>query len=90
VEAARDRFLVFLRQRHQLQQALDNFRTPKLVNDSKYVTLAYVDQLVLATIYLLRGEGSALGIAEKVNGARVLADIRTGAKMLMEALSDFA
>lgn len=67
IESARDRFLVMLRERHELQEALDNFRTPEPITDSKYVSLGYVDQLVLTAIHLLRGEGTSLGIADKVN-----------------------
>jgi hypothetical protein len=65
--AARDRFLLMVKERRELQEALDNFRTPEPVTDSKFVSLGYVDQLVLTTIYLLRGEGTSLKIAEKVN-----------------------
>jgi hypothetical protein len=32
VRSARDRFLVFLRERHELLEALDNFRTKEPVN----------------------------------------------------------
>ena len=40
----------------------------KLVPDvTKYVSVGYVDQLVLTTVYLLRGEGRSLEIDEKVN-----------------------
>src|SRR6266850_119961 len=67
IESARDRFLLLLRERHELQEALDNFRTPGPVTKSEFVTLGYVDQLVLTAIYLLRGEGTSLGIADKVN-----------------------
>ena len=65
--AARDRFLLLVKERRTLQEALDNFRTPEPVTDSKFVGLGYVDQLVLTTIYLLRGEGTSLQIDEKVN-----------------------
>ena len=65
--AARDRFLLLVKQRRTLQEALDNFRTPEPVTDSKFVSLGYADQLVLTTIYLLRGEGTSLKIDEKVN-----------------------
>ena len=65
--AARDRFLLLVKQRHQLQEALDNFKTPEPVTDSKFVSLGHVDQLVLTTIYLLRGKGTSLAIDEKVN-----------------------
>jgi hypothetical protein len=67
IRSARDRFLVMLRERHELQEALDNFRLPNVGADNKYVSLGYVDQLVLTAIYLLRGEGTSLGIADKVN-----------------------
>jgi hypothetical protein len=134
--AARDRFLLLVKERRTLQEALDNFRTPEPVTDSKFVALGYVDQLVLTTIYLLRGEGRSLQIDEKVNdltpkvidtgavfisldrlergrlisskpvkvedydepqlvfsvtaeGKRMLADVRTGAERLVEALADF-
>jgi hypothetical protein len=65
--AARDRFLLLVKERRTLQEALDNFRSPEPVNDSKFVGLGYVDQLVLTTIYLLRGEGTSLQIDERVN-----------------------
>jgi hypothetical protein len=66
--AARDRFLLLVKQRRQLQEALDNFKSSKLVPDvTKYVALAYVDQLVLTTVYLLRGRGTSLRIDEKVS-----------------------
>jgi len=39
VESARGRFLLMVRQRHELQEALDNFRTPEPVTESKYVSL---------------------------------------------------
>jgi DNA-binding PadR family transcriptional regulator len=67
VKAARDRFLLLVKERRELQEALDNFRTPEPVTDTKFVSLGHVDQLVLATIYLLRGEGTSLVIDEKVN-----------------------
>jgi hypothetical protein len=67
VLAARDRFLLLVKERRQLQEALDNFKTPEPVTDSKFVSLGYVDQLVLTTIYLLRGEGTSLRIDEKVS-----------------------
>ena len=67
IESARDRFLILLRERHELQEALDNFRTSEPISNSKFVSLGYVDQLVLTAIYLLRGEGTSLGIADKVN-----------------------
>ena len=67
VESARGRFLLMLRQRHELQEALDNFRTPGPATLSKYVSLGFVDQLVLTAVYLLRGNGSTLGVVEKVN-----------------------
>jgi DNA-binding PadR family transcriptional regulator len=135
--AARDRFLLLLKQRHELQEALDNFRTPEPVTDSKFVSLGYLDQLTLTATYLLHGEGTSLSIGEKVNdvtakiidlgavfvsldrlergrlissrsvkvpsddepqmllsvtaeGKRMLRDVRTAAKQLMEALTDFA
>jgi hypothetical protein len=66
--AARDRFLLLVKERRTLQEALDNFRSSKLVPDvTKYVSLGYVDQLVLTTVYLLRGEGTSLQIDEKVS-----------------------
>ena len=65
--AARDRFLLLVKERRTLQEALDNFRTPEPVTDSKFVSLGCADQLVLTTIYLLRGEGTSLVIDEKVN-----------------------
>jgi len=65
--AARDRFLLLVKARRTLQEALDNFRTPEPVSDSKFVSLGYVDQLVLTTVYLLRGEGRSLEIDEKVS-----------------------
>jgi DNA-binding PadR family transcriptional regulator len=67
VQSARDRFLVFLRERHELQEALDNFRTREPVTDSRFISLGYVDQLVLTVAYLLRGEGTSLAVAERVN-----------------------
>jgi len=67
IESARDRFLVVLRERHELQEALDNFRTPKPVIEGKFVSLEYIDQLVLTAIHLLRGEGTSLGVADKVD-----------------------
>jgi len=136
VEAARDRFLMLLRDRHELQDALNNFRTPQVVTNSKFVSLGYVDQLVLTATYLLQGKGSSLGLADKVNelvskvfdtgavfvsldrlergglissrpserpedesnlvfsvtpeGERMLREVRSAAKQLMEALNDFA
>jgi hypothetical protein len=66
--AARDRFLLLVKERRTLQEALDNFTSSKIVPDvTQWVSLAYVDQLVLATIYLLRGEGTSLQIDEKVS-----------------------
>ena len=66
--AARDRFLLLVKQRRTLQEALDNFQSNKIVPDAtKYVSLGYVDQLVLTTVYLLRGEGRSLQIDEKVS-----------------------
>jgi hypothetical protein len=79
VQSARERFLVFLRERHELQEALDNFRTPEPVNDSKFVSLGYVDQLVLTAAHLLRGEGTSLAITEKVNDLTPDKIIDTGA-----------
>src|SRR5581483_1800125 len=67
IVAARDRFLVLVKQRRELQEALDNFRTAEPITDTKFVSLAYVDQLVLTTIYLLRGKGTSLVISERVN-----------------------
>ena len=68
VKAARDRFLLLVKQRRTLQEALDNFKSTKEVPDvTKYVRLGYVDQLVLTAVYLMRGEGSSLGIDEKVS-----------------------
>ena len=37
--AARDRFLLLVKERRALQEALDNFRTPEPVTDSKFVSL---------------------------------------------------
>src|SRR5215475_7888985 len=54
VQSARDRFLVFLRERHELQDALDNFRTKESVNNSRFVSLGCVDQLVLTAARLLQ------------------------------------
>jgi DNA-binding PadR family transcriptional regulator len=79
VQSARDRFLVFLRERRELQEALDNFRTREPVNDRKFVSLGNVDQLVLTAAYLLRGEGTSLAIAEKVNDLTPGKVIDTGA-----------
>jgi len=67
IESARGRFLLMLRQRHELQEALDNFRAAEAATESKFVSLGFIDQLVLAAVYLMKGEGSTLGIAEKVN-----------------------
>jgi hypothetical protein len=68
VEAARDRFLLLVKERRTLQEALDNFTSSKILPDAtKYVSLGYVDQLVLTTIYLLHGEGTSLRIDEKVS-----------------------
>jgi hypothetical protein len=68
IKAARDRFLLLVKERRTLQEALDNFRSSKLVPDvTKYVALGYVDQLVLTTVYLMRGEGTSLRIDEKVS-----------------------
>ena len=68
IEAARDRFLLLVKERRTLQEALDNFTSSKLVPDvTKYVSLGHVDQLVLATVYLMRGEGRSLQIDEKVS-----------------------
>src|SRR5215470_1557388 len=135
IASARDRFLLLVKERHELQQALDNFKTPNVVTNHEYVSLGYIDQLVLTAIYLLRGEGTSLGVADKVNqltvkkfdtGAvflaldrlergqlisaetrkqatesvmhfkvtaedeRMLKEVRTQAKQLMDALQDFA
>jgi DNA-binding PadR family transcriptional regulator len=66
--AARDRFLLLVKQRRTLQEALDNFKSSKEVPDvTKYISLGYVDQLVLTTVYLMRGEGTSLQIDEKVS-----------------------
>ena len=66
--AARDRFLLLVKERRTLQEALDNFTSNKIVPDvTQWVSLGYVDQLVLTTVYLLRGEGMSLQIDEKVN-----------------------
>ncbi len=68
VKAARDRFLLLVKERRTLQEALDNFRSSKIVPDvTKWVSLGHVDQLVLTAVYLLRGEGTSLQIDEKVN-----------------------
>src|SRR5262249_44572608 len=48
-------------------EALDNFRTPDPVTESKYVSLGLIDQLTLTSVFLLRDEGSTLDIVEKVN-----------------------
>jgi DNA-binding PadR family transcriptional regulator len=66
--AARDRFLLLVKERRTLQEALDNFTSTKIVPDAtKWVSLGHVDQLVLTTVYLLRGEGTSLQIDEKVS-----------------------
>jgi hypothetical protein len=49
------------------------------VNDSKFVSLGYVDQFVLTAAYQLRGEGTSLAIAEKVNDLTPGKVIDTGA-----------
>ena len=68
VKAARDRFLLLVKQRRTLQEALDNFTSSKIVPDvTKWVSLGHVDQLVLTAVYLLRGEGTSLRIDEKVS-----------------------
>ena len=68
VKAARDRFLLLVKQRRTMQEALDNFKSSKEVPDvTKWVGLGYVDQLVLTTVYLMRGEGRSLAIDEKVS-----------------------
>ena len=68
VKAARDRFLLLVKERRTLQEALDNFQSPKVLDDiTKWVSLGYVDQLVLTAVYLLRGEGTSLRIDEKVS-----------------------
>src|SRR5438128_10046386 len=69
--AVRDRFLLLVKERRQLQEALDNFRTPEPVTDSKFVSLGYADQLVLATIYLLRGAGTRLDNQRDAHGTDV-------------------
>lgn len=66
--AARDRFLVLVKERRTLQEALDTFTSNKIVPDvTKFVQLGYVDQLVLAAVYLFRGEGTSLKIDDKVS-----------------------
>jgi hypothetical protein len=66
VKAARDRFLLLVKERRTLQEALDNFKSSKLVPDiTKYVALGYVDQLVLTTVYLMRGEGTACELTRR-------------------------
>ena len=66
--AARDRFLLLVKERRALQEALDNFTSNKIVPDvTEWVSLGHVDQLVLTTVYLLRGEGTSLQIDQKVN-----------------------
>src|SRR6516225_10133839 len=68
VKAARDRFLLLVKERRTLQEALDNFKNTKEVPDvTKWVGLGYVDQLVLTTVYLMHGEGRSLAIDEKVS-----------------------
>ncbi len=69
MESARDRFLMLLRQRHELQECLDNFKSANMADmtHSKFVFLGYVDQLVLTAIYLLQGEGNSFAISNKVN-----------------------
>lgn len=68
IKAARDRFLLLVKERRTLQEALDNFTSSKIVPDvMKYVSLGYVDQLVLTTVYLMRGEGRSLEIDRRVS-----------------------
>ena len=68
IKAARDRFLLLVKERRTLQEALDNFKTPTSLDEmTKWVSLGHVDQLVLTTVYLLRGEGTSLQIDDKVN-----------------------
>ena len=137
--SARDRFLVFLQERRQLHEAIDNLVAAVPVEKGDFASLGYVDQLVLTATYLFRGEGTSTGIAEKVNeltpgkvidagavfvaldglerarliaaspanrpmkgrkpallftvtsdGERMLLEIRAGARLLIEALEDFA
>src|SRR3989454_11435010 len=67
IKAARDRFLLLVKQRRTLQEALDNFQSSKVLDDiTKWVSLGYVDQLVLTAGELLRGEGTGLRIDQKV------------------------
>ena len=137
IKAARDRFLLLVKERRTLQEALDNFRTPTPLDEiTKWVSLGYVDQLVLTAVYLLRGEGTSLRVDEKVSdltahivdtgavfisldrlergklistkpekvegydepqlvfsitaeGKRMLREVQTGAKRLVELLADF-
>src|SRR3954453_12214348 len=65
--SARDRFLVFLQDRRQLHEAIDNLAAALPVDKGDFVSLGYVDQVVLTATYLLRGAGTSTGIAGKVN-----------------------
>jgi hypothetical protein len=67
VRSARDRFLVFLQERRQLQEALDNFAAKLGVDGETNLPLRSVEQLVLTAAYLLREEATSVRIAEKVN-----------------------
>jgi hypothetical protein len=68
VKAARDRFLLLVKERRTLQEALDNFKAPTPLDAMpRFVSLGHVDQLVLTAVYLLRGEGISLRIDEKVS-----------------------
>jgi hypothetical protein len=67
VQSARDRFLVFLQDRRQLQEAIDNFTTKLGIDSDNFVSLGYVEQLALAAVYLLRDEATSVRIAEKMN-----------------------
>ena len=50
MESARGRFMLMLKQRRELQEALDNFRTAGPLTESKFVSLGLVDQLVLTSV----------------------------------------
>jgi predicted transcriptional regulator len=67
VEAARGRFAELLKRRNELQDALDKFRGSEESAKSEDVALGYIYRLVLAAVYFLRGEGSAVEIARKVD-----------------------
>src|SRR5262245_24131943 len=67
VRSARDRFLVFLQERRQLQEALNNFAAKLGVDSETNLPLRSVEQLVLTAAYLLREEATSVRIAERVN-----------------------